>query len=214
METNTWSNIWKCPPVNGGIEWWCGNETETTACQIGISASFISYTPGSILGFPPLTSSPSAITKNVDDPVTTTFSAEPNSGAISVSTSSSSYTSASPSLCAQNPKQSISLPTDPSMPASTQKHSTSLPTAMGAGIGIPLGIAILGLLGFLFWKKAVRQRKSRPQILSQEIGSKKDSQIGAATLDPPWKEMHDIRFPRELNGQERSELHSSEIIEI
>lgn len=209
-----WSNIWKCPPVNGGTEWWCGNETETTACQIGINASFISYTSGSILGFPPLTSSPSAITQSIDDPVTTTFSVETDSGEISVSTSSSSYTSTSPSLSAQNPKQSISLPTDPSMPASTQKHSTSLPTAMGAGIGIPLGMAILGFLGFLFWKNAVRQRKSRPQILSQEIGSKKDVRVGAATLESPRNEMHNIQFPRELNGQERSELHSSEIIEI
>lgn len=209
-----WSNVWKCPPVNGGVEWWCGNETETTACQIGINASFVSYTRGTILGFPPLTSSPSAFTKTLGDPVTTIFSVQPSSGAISVSMSSSSFTSTSSALSAQNQKQSISLPTDPPVSASTQKHSTSLPTAIGVGIGIPLGIIAIGFLSFLFWKEAVLQRKSKSQILRQKIGSKNDGQVGAATLDSPRTELHDIQPLRELDGQQRIELHNSEIVEV
>lgn len=117
-------------------------------------------------------------------------------------------------MSAQNQKQSISLPTGPSVPALTQEHSTNLPIAIGAGVGIPLGIAVIGFLGFLFWKEAVRQRKSKPQLLSPVIGSKNDGQVGAATLDPPWNELHDIQIPRELGGQERTELHSTEVVEI
>ena len=50
VETKSWSNLWRCPPVNNEVQWWCGDETETTACQGGNLASFPNYTSGHVLG--------------------------------------------------------------------------------------------------------------------------------------------------------------------
>ena len=177
---------------NGPIQWWCGNESKTTACRDGIDAYFLNYTKGSILGFPPITSSSSVGTKLASDIVTTTFSAKPTSNPTSVLVSSPSKTS-----------------TDPSLPTQTQGHSASLPTAIGVGVGVPLGIASLGFLGFLFWKQLGRQRTSQGRVLSQgpTLGTG-DHSITAA-IGGQWTELPDIQSPRELGGTDRKELPSS-----
>lgn len=207
------SNLWKCPPAelhNGTGAWWCGNERDILACQLGISASFIIYTSGSILGFPPVTLSSSALTKIPSNVAATTLSLAPNLKATTVSASSS----ANLPVPAQTQEQSTNLPTDSAAPAQTQQHSNSLPTAIGVGIGVPLGLATIGFLGFIFWREAVRQRKSKPRILGQRIGSKNGGQVGAAAIHGPWNDSHEVQLPRELDDRGRTELPNSEIKEM
>ena len=202
VQTNSWSNLWRCAPVNNeSVQWWCGNETETTACHAGIDAYFPSYPSGSILGFPPVTPSSSAPMTTFGSTVTTTFSAGPGSNAATVTASSATtVTAASPA----------EMSTDPSVPVQKQKHSASLPTALGVGIGVPLGIGIIGFLGFLSWREAARRRRSKPRILSQEAVNQTDKSATAA-VDGSWTESHelpDAQRPRELGGNSRMELHS------
>lgn len=193
MQTDGWSNFWLCPSLNNGpIQWWCGNESKTTACQNGIDAYFFNYTKGAVLGFPPVTSSSTAGNKIFSDVVTTTFSAQPTPKPASVVASSPSK--ASP---------------DPSVPTQTQGHSTSLPIAVGAGVGVPLGIASLGFLGFLFWKQVGRQRTSQSRVLREEPTRKTDDQSTTAAIRGQWTELPAIQSPRELGGTGREEFPSS-----
>ena len=184
VQTNSWSNLWRCTPVNNGpVNWWCGNESKTPACHAGPDALFPSYPSGSILGFPPLTPSSSAL----------------------ITTSSITVTTAAPVTTASPAKTS----TDPSVPVQTQKHSASLPTALGVGLGVPLGIATIGFLGFLFWKEAVRRRRSKPRTLSQEAVLNQTNKSALAAVDGSWTEGHelpDAQRPREMGGTVRMEL--------
>ena len=166
------------------IEWWCGNNSETTPCQTGINASFVSYTGGYILGFPPVTYSPSVPTKSPSNLVTTTFSVE---------------TSSKSTIVPESPLANTS--TGPPVPAQTQEHSTSPLIAIGVGIGIPLGIAAIGFLVFLFWKEALRQRRSKPRILSQDIGLNSGGHFAATAIEGQWTELPDAQLPRELYGR-------------
>ena len=182
--------------------------TVTTACKAGINASFVSYTEGSILGFPPLTPSPSASFESSSNLVTTTFSAGPTSKAPTVTASSLADTSTGSPMPAQTQEQSTRLPTGPPVPAQTQAQSTSLPTAIGVGIGVPLGIATVAFIGFLFWKEVVRQHKRDSRKPIQEIGMNNGGQFDAATIDGRWTELPDAQLPRELDGHGRTELPS------
>ena len=187
VQKDTWSNIWLCPSLNNGpIQWWCGNESETTACRNGIDAYFLNYTKGAILGFPPVTSSSSAGTKISTDTVTATFFAGSTSNPTNVLASSPSKAS-----------------TDSSTPTQTQGHSTSLPTAIGVGVGVPLGIAALGFLGFLLWKIVGRQRTSRETTLGT------GDQSTTVAIRGQWTELPDTQSPRELGGTGRSQLPST-----
>lgn len=203
VQTNSWSNLWRCAPVNNEpVQWWCGNETETTACHAGIDAHFPSYPSGSILGFPPLTPSSSASVKIFGSTATTTFTAGPGSKAPAVTEpSATTVTAVSPAKTS----------TDPSVSVQTQNHSASLPTALGIGIGVPLGIFAVGILGFLSWREAARRRGSKARTLSQEAVLSETDKSTVAAIDRSWTEGHelpDAQQPRELGGNTRMELPS------
>ena len=106
--------------------------------------------------------------------------------------------STAPSLSAQTQRRSANLPTNPPAPAQSQEHSASLPTAIGFGVGIPLGIAAIGFLGFLFWKATERQRKSKSQILNQKRALGHGAQSASAVIDRPGTELPDAQLPIEL----------------
>ena len=203
-------NIWQCPPIdNGAIQWWCGNSSDTTPCQIGVNASFVSYIDGTILGLPPVTSSPSTATKDFSNIVTTTFSAGGIPEATTVTASSLAKTFTDNLVSAQPTAQSSRRPTNPPAPTQTQDSAANLPTAIGVGISVPLGIATIGLLGFLFWKEAARQRRSKPRILSQLVLDKGEQSAVTASKSPCF-EMPDDQRPGELGGNSRSELSNTQ----
>ena len=198
MNKNQGSNLWPCRPVDyEPSQWWCGDVSVTSICQSGNQAYFLDYTSGSILGFPPMTSSPSAATQSSCDLATITFY---------ISASSSSKVSTAPSLSAQTQKRSTALPTDPPAPAQSQEHSASLPTAIGFGVGIPLGIAAIGFLGFLFWQAAGRQSKSKSRVLSQKNALEHSDQSASAVIDRPRTELPDAQLPSELEDTSKRGL--------
>lgn len=204
MNTDGVSNLWLCPSTD---VWWCGRSPETTACQTGINASFVGYTAGSILGFPPLTLSPSAQINSPSNPVTATISAGPTSKATAVMASSSVKMSTGSLVPAQTQGQLTRLPTGSSVPVETEAPSTSLPIAIGVEIGVPLGIATVSFLGFNFGKEAMRQRRTKPRTL-RKSGLDNDGQFAAATIDGQWTELPEAQLPRELDGHGRTELSS------
>ena len=190
MNKTQGANLWPCRPVNyEPSQWWCGDVSVTPICQSGNQAHFRDYTSGSILGFPPITSSPSAATQSSCDWATTTFY---------IPASSPAKMSTAPSLSAQTQRRSTNLPTDPPAPAQSQEPAASLPTAIGFGVGIPLGIAAIGFLGFLFWKAAGQERKSKSRILSQNYALGHGDQSASALIDRPWAELPGAQLPIEL----------------
>ena len=116
--------------------------------------------------------------------------------------------STAPSFSAQTQRRSTNLPTDPPAHAQGQENSASLPTAIGFGVGIPLGIAAIGFLGFLFWKAAGRQRKSKSQILSQKHALGNGDQSASAVIDRPGTGLPDAQLPIELADTSKKELPS------
>ena len=210
--TSSWANLWICPQSN---QRWCGPNEREAACQSVTDGHFNNYTAGSILGFPPLTSSTSAATATATDLATPAFCAGPSSKTVTVpvsspakratvspSSSSPVQTSTNPPLSAQTQEYSSSLPTDSSTISHTQEHSASLPTAIGVGIGVPLVITAIGFLGFLFWKEAGRQRIRGSRWVSRES----NNQSVTVPVDRSWNELPDASLPRELDGIGRAEL--------
>ena len=178
---SSWSNIWQCPPVNNGpIRWWCGDEAVTPPCQSGVNASFLIPTAASELGLPPVTFSQPVGTKNPSDLVTTLFS----SGTT-------------------DPKATY---TNPSVPAQTPEHSANLTTAIGVGVGVLLGIAAIGFLGFLSWKLAERKCKGKSRIQSQEHAQGNGDQSASVVIDRPRTELPDAQLRRELDDTGMREL--------
>ena len=94
------------------------------------------------------------------------------------------------------------------LPSQTHHHRTSIPTAVGFGIGIPLGAATIGLLGFLFWKNAMRQRRDSLRTPDQNPVLAPGGQFAAAAIDGRWIDLPEAQSPRELDGQGRTELPS------
>ena len=208
---SSWANLWICPQSN---QRWCGPNEREEACQV-TNGHFNNYTAGSILGFPPLTSSTSAATATATDLATPAFCAGPSSKTVTVpasspakratvspSSSSPVKTSTNPPLSAQTQDYSTSLPTDSSTISHTQEHSASLPIAIGVGIGVPLVITAIGFLGFLCWKEAGRQRIRGSRWVSRES----NNQSVTVPVDRSWNELPDASLPRELDGIGRAEL--------
>ena len=102
--------------------------------------------------------------------------------------------------------QSTSLPTY--FPANVQapEHSSSLSMAIGVGIGVPLGIGTIGLLGFVFWKEAARQRRNKSQRLTPNAVSNLWNQTAVDAADASYTELPDDQRPGELDGNARAEL--------
>ena len=224
---NRGANIWPCQPENSEpSQWWCGDVGVTPICHSGNQAYIHDYTSGSILGFPPTTSSPSAATQSSCKLATTTFyvpaysptkmCSDPSLPVQTQRRSTNLPTALSPakistasSLPVQTQTWSTNLPTNPPAPAASQKHSASLSTAIGFGVGIPLGIAAIGFLSFLFWKVAGWQRKSKRGTLSQEHALGHGHQSTNAVINRMWTELPDAQLPIELDDTSRREPPST-----
>ena len=145
------------------VQWWCGNDEETAPCQTGPNASFVSYTAGSAQGIAPITSSilsPSAIDTSTKP--TTSFSSSSSTAVTSIDDTNtptqdlhestlglSSTAKDDDAPISRSPTTAAISSALPGQPQSSNK----LPTAIGVGIGVPLGIATVGFLGFLFTRQ-------------------------------------------------------------
>ncbi|KAM0804983.1 hypothetical protein BDR22DRAFT_817482 [Usnea florida] len=163
---------------------------------------------GSFLGFPPVTSSPSAPTAVPSNLAATTSSAGPLSKAISVLASSPADVSTDSAVSTSVPSSPpANKPTALAVSAQTKERSATLPTALGVGIGVPLGIAAVGLLGFLFWKEIARQRKSEPlPRSSQEMVLNNGAHFGTTNIRGSSNELHGTQPANEMDGGAKFEL--------
>lgn len=200
VSASSWTDIWQCLVSSSyTLKWWCGDESVTTPCQSGVNAIFLSPTFGSILGFPPVTSSQAAATSTLINTAITIFS----SGLSSTTIISSGLDSKQISVSASSRAKAT---TNPSVPAQTQERSASLPTAIGLGIGVPLGIAVIGFLSFMMWKEAGRQRTSEGHRLIQQPALGKGGQSATAAINQRRTELPDTQLPLELDDTGRREL--------
>ena len=177
VHSDQYSNIWICPPTNhGASDWWCGNSTEATPCQNASNSvgRFETYTGGIVLGLPPITSS-SAPTP----PATTNAQATP----------APSLLTASPHPVASNkPSQS---------PTVSQSRGENYSTAIGVGIGVPLGVAVIGCLAFLLWREQRRNHFRKPVKLAAGLDPSLD--LAAASNIERREELPNSQIPRELD---------------
>ncbi len=210
MVPDGWADVCNCPNKNNeSANWWCGTEPGSEACQSGAVGHFVVYTPASILGFPPVTSSTSAVTTSQAALIATTSFAEPSSKVVTTPASSPAKTSTDPPFPTRTQASTTSSRTDYPAPAQTQKSSASLPIAIGVGVGIPLGVLIIGFLALSFWKEVVRQRASKSRKLSQEPALVNRDQSITAIINEPRTELADTQLPRELGDTGRRELSST-----
>ena len=178
------ANIWKCPSSgqymwcgDQATVGYCGSFANTSGVQFALPIEY--YNGGSVLGCPPVTSAQrdtltvthSAdsvnITTSVESPTMTTSSLStsfpPSTSAVVSVTPSVSFSSsqaailkasatylASSSTIQGTSTGSVSLPEHSQSPP--QNSNTA--TAIGAGIGVPLSAAVIGLLGLIFWNKS------------------------------------------------------------
>ena len=143
---NRSANLWMCPPINHGASaWWCGDSLQATPCQNISSGHFVSYTGGSVLGFPPLTAFASAQTPGA-----------------------TIAHGISPATATETP---TSQPSAAGLAAPSSNHNGNTAIAIGVGVGVPLGVAAIGLLGFLFWRESRRRptRGRTPGLNSQSV---------------------------------------------
>ena len=57
-----------------------------------------------------------------------------------------------------------------SRPSQPPNQETKQASAIGAGIGVPLGVAAIGFLGLLFWRETKRRNMNKRQILNAGNG--------------------------------------------
>lgn len=176
---DAWANIEKCvKPTGSGFYWWCG-ETSATTCKIGNDASTFPVAAGVLQTI--ITEPEAAISTSIK--ATSAFS------------STTSITSSSASLIAGTPVTIMATVTSPTRNNGGSDRSDKTPVAIGAGVGIPLGIAALGFLGFLIRReqnlgKQRRGDKAVPRTTQQEYSPTN----GAATIlqrspVPPFGEL-------------------------
>ena len=129
-----------------------------------------------------------------------------DSQVITVTASSLAKTSTDHLVSSQSMAQSTRLAINSPTPIQKQEHSASLPTAIGVGIGLPLGIATIGLLGFLIWKEAAQQRRNKPQTTSLGSVANIRDQSAIAAADAAYAELLDTQRPGELGNKSPTEL--------
>ena len=177
------ANLWMRPNVDS---FWCGTD-DATVCQnqSGARASLIPYPGGgSILG---LASVSSTQTNTMTAGIDTLFTGitSPASRGISAS--------------------AIATPSQP------PQRTVRTATAIGACIDVPLGIAVVGLIGSIFWKESRRRGMERPTKLkpgnkSSESAINQDSHGGGES-----RELADAQVPWELDHRVmRAELPNTQ----
>lgn len=87
--------------------------------------------------------------------------------------------------------------------AQGEPQSNKLPTAIGVGIGVPLGIATIGFLGFLF------TRDTKLKAKRKSTNSRHESRL-KGNVDATPMELRDTQRPYELGDSGRNEMPGTE----
>ena len=213
----------------GPYQWWCGDLRKRTPCQAGVDANFVNYTSGHFLGTAisrstlqsaawstptqpntlPASSSTNPFT-GAAAPTTIQHEAISPSTATDVAPIDPTATNAASSTQSQPHQNSLLSTTSVGAPdqastnsaasAESPPQSSSLPTAIGVGIGVPLGIAVTGFLGFLFAREARLKKDQKKAVSPIDKGEVK------ANLGGPKLELHDEPRPFEVGGNGVLEL--------
>ncbi|KAL8852974.1 MAG: hypothetical protein Q9221_002122 [Calogaya cf. arnoldii] len=135
--------MWNCGAAKADLAgpWWVGDTKYTNVCESGQRASFTVW--------------PSASIRKIIERASSTGS--------SVSTTTLSTTSA--------PSSTVIITPDIPQQDKSDDNRGRLSLTLGAGLGVPLGMASIGFLAFLLWKVRSQRQSSRSTAglpLSQE----------------------------------------------
>lgn len=201
--------MWFCGAANTSQTgpWWVGNTEVATPCESGRQVIFTDWPSANVVKIiqrPTSASSPASPTTSSTDQ------------AESASSSTFSTTSApSSTVSATLVGSSIDdLPVDMTRQASDPSGSGgSLSLALGAGLGIPLGIATIGFLAFLFWRI---RRQNKPSHTSSGFAQGQKS-ITEVSLDQTARELSGGEAGQEMwaeNPRQVPEIDSRQNYEL
>lgn len=183
-----WANLWKCHETTGnGVYWWCGQKT-ATACHTGKGAMTFGVAGGALQTIVPEPGAASSTSLTTSSPSNTATSA----------------TSSSASLVGSAPLTITATATSTVENNGGSDKSNKTPVAIGAGVGIPLGIAALGFLGFLIWReKNLRKQHGGEEVTPSRTQLEYSPTSGATTMQqrspvPPYGELTGDTAEREL----------------
>ena len=189
---------------------------KTMPCQTSDAGHFVNYTGGHFVGTPlrPNTLEESSSTRpflsgaaptstqheTFSPSTTTTGSApvDPTSASKASSNQSQPHWDTLPTTKGVSPPEQAF--TNSAASTKNPSHSSSLPTATGLGIGIPLGIAATGFLGYLFAREA-RLKEDRKKVASRVESGKEKARVGES-----MPELNDEDRPFEMTGDGIFEL--------
>lgn len=205
VQTGGVSNIWHCPGINNTPSfYWCGDEGKVVACQKGSNVSntqsaFPIPSP-TILGFPSVDSTSSA-------PVAAPATVQHSTTVEHSTTEQHSTTVATPvTLISAAPatlSSTMAASTTASGPSEHSNQATQQTTAIGAGIGVPLGVAAIGFLVLLCWREIRRENMKKQQRQQHPRSGNDDAQGGFPLASKAFPrsgaELPDSQIPWELD---------------
>lgn len=158
VQENTTSNIWKCPLDGFGNEfYWCGDERRPNTIKCHTDAEFgsvVIWTTGTpvTIASPP-TASDSTTAPIFGGSITKSTPSEPTNESLQARSGGSStiVTTGATSVIYRN--QTV---------AGNKSSTTSM--AIGAGLGVPLGIVSFGLIGYLFLRNRSRKNDAPAHV--------------------------------------------------
>ncbi|KAI9873290.1 MAG: hypothetical protein M1830_000579 [Pleopsidium flavum] len=181
------ANLWNCPRSTAqGLSWWCGHE-ELQPCQSS-NGHFVNYLSGAIRVR-------ASTTTTLSSPINSASEYGPASGVAATNVSTPPDRASATSYHAANRSDNNS--TASPVPSST--GSSHIATAIGFGVGVPLGIAALGFLGFLFYRERWRGQASE-QLQANNRKAVRNSQRESIQEVSPIQRL----WPQELHAEGRT----------
>ena len=173
-------------------------------CQTSFNATFITYPTGSILGTAPVAfTPPPSPTSTWTQPNTLLPPTLPThqSADVAAAPTQTLRESTSPSIITLTASTApTSMPTAASAQSQTPRSSELPSTAIGAVVGVPLAVAAIGFLVFLFSRGA----NGRNGTESVNVRCESEREKSAVVAErPPRADLRDPRCPLELDGATR-----------
>lgn len=171
VQENTTSNIWKCPLDGFGNQFfWCGDERRPNTIKCHTDAEFgrvVIWTTGTPVAIvSPPTASDSTTAPIFGGSITKSTPSEPTNNSLQAGSGSSStiVTTGATSVIYRN--QTV---------AGNKSSTTSMVIGLGAGLGVPLGIASFGFIGYLFLRNRSRKNDAPAHLPQPSMDSRMKS---------------------------------------
>lgn len=205
---NSFSNLYPCPSTNGLFteDFCCGAQEGSSTNGFCGFTNFIHTLLGGFGSFLVRAGSADVDSSN-------------SSAAASVSVSSISSSIVAPTAVTTGPAQTAPVQSNITTPRDADyegiKNSRGKDVAIGAGIGVPLGVILLAALAFLLYRERKSHRRLEEKLRSLESSPFKDYRKDTAQDVNGAQSQRYSSGPHELHHWARQpELHSQPRVEV